>query len=103
MSDCLKCLTPIYGITVLANDGHPENFPLVRKEIRYSKGYYFEWVQKPLTEKNAIKLIEQLEREGKAARAYHYGFKQRGFRPTDKNIGEICRTTKWPWPLKKSE
>ena len=76
-------LTPIYGI-LLAGKSPEYNYPMKRDK----HGIFH---QVPLTEKQALQTLTDLEKEGKGARAYHYGWKERGFQTHEKPCTELAR------------
>ena len=49
----------------------------------------------PATEKDARKIVANLEKKEKGARAYQYGWLQRGYRPGEEMCTELCRNKFW--------
>lgn len=49
----------------------------------------------PVSENEARSLVAKCEAKGTGARAYHYGWKERGFREGEPNCTELCRNGLW--------
>ena len=91
-------LTPVYGIIIRHKTGETDNYPVERDMTPISDtnatplgGYY----QKPLTKDQALQILSKLEKQGTPAYAYHYGFKERGFRTGEKNVGLLAKNKLW--------
>jgi len=82
-------VTPVYGVLAAGFDSeHEENYPAERSSsgVRY---------QVPLSESEARRVVDQLQAEGVAAKAYHYGWKERGFQTHEVACAELCHNERW--------
>ena len=86
-------LVPVYAVQYRT----PGQMAFTVKKPRSQSGArnYLEDEAKEFTEDAARKVVADFERQGVGARAYHYGWVQRGFRAGEPSCRELCRNSLW--------
>lgn len=87
-------MTPVYGVlTYSVRDGViSTNIMWNTPESRDRHGISH---QVPLSEKQARDKVDELQAKGWPAKAYHFGWKERGFRVGERACTELCRNERW--------
>ena len=62
---------------------------------KFDDGTPCKWRQAELSESGAKELLIKLEFEGEGAKAYHYGFEERGFRLGEESCRELAHNKLW--------
>ena len=89
-------LTPIFWVRI--NSTVPQGIfhDYLKPEIKPDGTRIFaNDIPKSVSEKTAKSLVKRFEKLGVGANAYHAGYKERGFRPTDKKIKTEYTNSLW--------
>lgn len=87
-------MTPVYGVlTYMVIDGVIRTNS--RRNTPEERDRHGVWNQVPLFEKQARDKVAELQAKGQPAKAYHYGWSERGFRVGEPACAELCRNERW--------
>ena len=94
MSDAREKLTPVYVVQIFM---HVTGTGFYHNEKKDRHGIY---QPTPMSAVAARNVVAKYEKEKRGARAYQYGWKERGYRSGETMCTELCRNKHWErWTL----